>query len=128
MIFLRLGLGRFTTKLVSSLIKSTTLVPSVINIQSVQKRFKNSSKPLIRFKKEKSSKNHRKAYKLKNNKSAISRFIVVKGGYKRLLCGRSHFRRKLRSKKDMKVRVLVNKQQKRHLNKLIPYHKKKYFK
>ncbi|KAJ3117722.1 hypothetical protein HDU96_005852 [Phlyctochytrium bullatum] len=75
------------------------------------------------------SKRKGKKYKMKNNRAAVSRWLLMGSGYfKRAQAGARHLNRKNRrwKKKAKRFRVTANSAQSKLLKKLIPYWRRKY--
>ncbi|KAJ3194102.1 hypothetical protein HK101_003490 [Irineochytrium annulatum] len=77
------------------------------------------------------SKRKGKKYKLKNRQSAVTRWLLIRGGmFKRKQAGTNHLNLNNRANKTRRKRrrVLCTTTQRRRLKKLIPYWKKQYMK
>ncbi len=111
-------------------ILASKLFPNILSRQFVTKK---DLKPKVAWKGmivKKPSKRKTKKYKLKTHKGAMARWMIIKDGFIRGQCGRSHLNRKNSSYKkvDKRQRVLANSTQRRMLRKLLPYYKKRYSK
>ncbi|KAI9206765.1 uncharacterized protein BJ171DRAFT_496867 [Polychytrium aggregatum] len=86
-------------------------------------------KPFVPKSTKVASKRKTKKYKLKNNKSAVSRWLVLgSGGFKRAQAGSRHLnvKRRVWKKISKRRRVTSNATQARLLRRLIPYYQRRY--